>query len=86
MAVDSKCKPFGWQVADLSPIGAAPITGAFITGGYRLFISVVGVSAQIGRCFSADNSIFGRRFSVDNLLNPQLSGDNFDAMSAVIYA
>ena len=38
MPVGSKCKPFGGQVADLSPIGAAPTTGGFITGGYRLFI------------------------------------------------
>jgi hypothetical protein len=38
MGVGSKCKPFGWQVADLSPIGAAPTTRVFITGRYRLFI------------------------------------------------
>ena len=38
MDVGSKCKPFGWQPARLSPIGAAPTTRVFITGRYRLFI------------------------------------------------
>ena len=45
MVVGSKCKPVGGQVADLSPIGEALTTGAFITGRYRLFISGVTIYA-----------------------------------------
>ena len=38
MAVGSKCKPVGGQVADLSPIDAALTTGVFIKGRYRFYI------------------------------------------------
>lgn len=77
MAVGSRCKPVGGQVADLSPIGAALTTGAFITGKYRLFISGVTISAHARDNFSADNLVGRDNFSADNLVNPQLFVDNF---------
>ena len=76
MAVGSRCQPFGGQVADLSPIGAALTTGVFITGRYRLFIRGVTISAHNRDLISADNLLRRDNFSADNFGNPQLFADN----------
>ena len=38
MAVGNESKPVEWQVADLSPIGAAPTEGVFVTREYIFHI------------------------------------------------
>ena len=47
MAVGSKCKPFGGQVADLSPIGEALTTGVFITGEYRFLLVLLPLMREL---------------------------------------
>jgi len=82
MAVGSKCKPLGWQVADLSPIGAAPTTGVLDKGKYRLFISSATDSTQTRDQFNAHNSFKRDQFNAHNLVNPQLFVDNFMALTS----